>query len=48
VRLYTLQGSGHVVPARHVPLPRFLGTTAADISGAEEIVDFFLAIDGFR
>jgi polyhydroxybutyrate depolymerase len=45
VRLYTLQGSGHGVPARHVRLPRFLGTVAADISGAGEIVDFFTSVE---
>ncbi len=42
VRLYTLHGSGHVIPARHV---RFPGPVAADISGAQEIVDFFMSID---
>ena len=45
VRLYTLRGSGHVIPARRVPAPRFLGSTAADISGAEEIVNFFMTVD---
>ncbi len=45
VRLYTLLGSGHVVPARGVRAPRFLGSTAADISGAEEIVNFFMSVD---
>ena len=42
VRLYTLKGSGHVIPSRLARFPRFLGPAAGDISGPAEIVDFFL------
>ena len=42
VRLYTLTGSGHVIPSRIARFPRFLGRAAGDISGPAEIMDFFL------
>lgn len=45
VRLFTLKGSGHVVPSRIIRPPRILGERAADISGSEEIVKFFLGIN---
>jgi polyhydroxybutyrate depolymerase len=42
VRLYTLQGSGHVMPSYTVRYPRIIGPEAGDISGPEEVVNFFL------
>ncbi|MEH6606343.1 MAG: hypothetical protein V7711_12200, partial [Pseudomonadales bacterium] len=45
VRLYTLQGSGHVVPSRIVTFPRILGKGAGDISAPQEIVNFFLGVE---
>lgn len=42
VRLYTLKGSGHVIPSKRVAAPRILGGGAGDISGPEEIIEFFL------
>jgi len=42
VRLYTLNGSGHVMPSKIVKFAKVLGPGAEDISGPEEIVDFFL------
>lgn len=42
VRLYTLKGSGHVIPSKRVGVPRIAGSAAGDISGPEEIVEFFL------
>ncbi len=46
VRLYTLEGSGHVIPSklRVSPLLALVGGAAADISGPEEIVGFFLSL----
>jgi poly(3-hydroxybutyrate) depolymerase len=41
VRLYTLQGSGHVIPSKIYHFPRIIGPNASDISGPEEIVQFF-------
>lgn len=41
VRLYTLKGSGHVIPSKFVRFPRIMGPSAGDISGPEEIVRFF-------
>ncbi len=41
VRLYTLAGSGHVIPSKKVKFGRMLGDSAGDIDGAEEIWDFF-------
>ena len=41
VRLYTLTGSGHVIPSKLVKFPRIIGPSAGDISGPEEIVMFF-------
>ena len=43
IRLYTLKGSGHVIPSKTARFPRMLGAEARDISGPQEIVDFFLA-----
>ena len=43
VRLYEMIGSGHVVPSMVATPPRLLGRPAADISGAEELVGFFLS-----
>jgi len=45
VRLYTLQGSGHVIPSPVARFPRILGGQAGDISAAQEIVDFFLNLE---
>ncbi|ARN76427.1 hypothetical protein BST96_14615 [Oceanicoccus sagamiensis] len=42
VRFYSLQGSGHVMPSTITRAPRILGEKSGDISGAEEIIDFFL------
>lgn len=44
VRLYTLVGSGHVIPSKTARFPRLLGGDAQDISGPEEIVSFFLQL----
>ena len=44
VRLYTLVGSGHVVPSKIARTPRILGGDAGDISAPEEIVSFFLGL----
>lgn len=44
VRLYTLEGSGHVIPSKRVQFPRIIGPSAGDISGPEEIVVFFSSI----
>lgn len=41
VQLYTLRGSGHVIPSRHVSFGSYFGGNAADIEVAEEITDFF-------
>ena len=41
VRLYRLQGSGHVIPSKIYRFPRIIGPNASDISGPEEIVRFF-------
>jgi len=41
VRLYTLQGSGHVMPSKVVNFARILGANASSIEGAEEIWSFF-------
>lgn len=42
VRLYTLHGSGHVVPSTRVGAPRLLGGAAGDLSGPATVVGFFL------
>ena len=42
VRLYTLSGSGHVIPSKIAHFPRLLGGDAGDLSGPDEIVTFFL------
>lgn len=44
VRLYRLEGSGHVIPSRLARFPRLLGGDAGDISGPEEIAMFFLSL----
>jgi polyhydroxybutyrate depolymerase len=41
VRLYTLEGSGHVIPTRKVKFGWILGGSAGDIEAADEIWDFF-------
>lgn len=41
VRLYTLEGSGHVVPSLTLAYPALSGGRAADISGAAELFAFF-------
>ena len=43
VRLYTLKGSGHVMPSKVVDFAQILGGNAQDIAGAEEIWTFFQA-----
>lgn len=42
IRLYTLKGSGHVIPSKIYKFPRLLGGDAGDVSGPREIVEFFL------
>ncbi len=42
VRLYTLQGSGHVIASKLTGPPRILGSGAGDISAVREMVDFFI------
>ena len=41
VRLYTLKGSGHVMPSQVVNFARILGANASSIEGAKEIWSFF-------
>ena len=41
VRLYTLQGSGHIVPSKKVQYGRFFGGNGGDIEAAEAIWQFF-------
>lgn len=41
VRLYTLTGSGHVIPSKKVKFGRGAGGSAGDIEAADEIWDFF-------
>lgn len=41
VRLYRLQGSGHVIASKIYDFPEYIGPNASDISGPEEIVRFF-------
>ncbi len=41
VRLYRLQGSGHVIPSKIYDFPDYIGPNASDISGPQEIVKFF-------
>lgn len=52
VSLITLQGSGHVFPARGVTIPpkyaAIVGKAAGDIEGAQEIIRFFRATSGPR
>jgi len=45
VRLYTLKGSGHVMPSKVVDFAKILGGNAQDIEAAEEVWDFFQLID---
>lgn len=44
IRLYELQGSGHVVPSKIKQYPRVMGGNAGDISGPEEIIKFFYGL----
>lgn len=46
ILLYTMTGSGHVIPSKMVKFPSALGPGAGDISGPEEIMAFFLGIEG--
>ena len=41
VRLYRLQGSGHVIASKIYDFPEYIGPNASDISGPEEIIRFF-------
>lgn len=41
VRLYTLEGSGHVIPTRKVKFGRMAGGSVGDIEAADEIWAFF-------
>ncbi len=42
-RLYRLEGAGHVLPLFEQRLPRILGPSAGDISGPDEIIEFFFS-----
>ncbi len=44
VRLYTLKGSGHVMPSKVVDFAGILGGNAQDIDGADEVWAFFQSI----
>lgn len=44
VSLYTLKGSGHVIPSKVVKFSAMLGNDASDLEAAEEIWDFFQAL----
>lgn len=44
VRLYTLTGSGHVVPSAHIKYGTFFGGGAGDIEAGEEIWSFFHSV----
>lgn len=44
VRLYTLVGSGHVIPSKITRFPRILGERAGDISAPEQIINFFMGL----
>ncbi|MFA7552708.1 MAG: prolyl oligopeptidase family serine peptidase [Spongiibacteraceae bacterium] len=41
MRLYTLRGSGHVIPSQRLKYPKLMGGNAGDISGPQEIINFF-------
>lgn len=41
IRLYRLQGSGHVIASKLYDFPDYIGPNASDISGPEEIIKFF-------
>jgi len=41
IRLFRLEGSGHVIPSRQAKFSRIMGGDAGDISGPEEIMAFF-------
>lgn len=42
IRLYSMIGSGHVIPSKTLKMPRALGRAAGDMDGPGEIVAFFL------
>lgn len=46
VRLYTLVGSGHVVPSRKLTFGEAFGGSARDVEAADEIWDFFQQAGG--
>ena len=48
VRLYRMEGSGHVIPSTRVKFPRMIGPAAGDISGPKEILRFFVDVEGGR
>jgi polyhydroxybutyrate depolymerase len=50
VRLYTMQGSGHVMPSRlHNKIADlFMGGNAGDLDGVAEVWDFFMAVEASR
>lgn len=49
VRLYTMHGSGHVMPSRnHSKIARFFGGNAGDLDGVAEVWDFFKAVETKR
>jgi poly(3-hydroxybutyrate) depolymerase len=45
VRLYTLEGSGHVVPSKTVQFARIVGPAAGDLAGPKEILAFFRDVE---
>ena len=48
IRLYTLQGSGHVIPSKKVHFGRIFGGNAGDIESADEIWKFFTEISTLK
>ncbi|WP_373080848.1 PHB depolymerase family esterase [Zhongshania sp.] len=50
VRLYTMQGSGHVMPSKlhNKIIELFMGGNAGDLDGVAEVWDFFQAVEAER
>lgn len=48
VRLYTLHGSGHVIPSKNVRFGRFFGDNAGDIEAATEVWNFFSEVRSMK
>ena len=45
VKLYTLKGSGHVIPAHNDVFPRIIGPSAGDISAAEIVAQMLMVAE---